>query len=83
MYWNSARLTTGAKSTPASPASPMPIIHDTAVTPSVLMPWIAAFRGWSTAARVARPSGVSRRNSVAASAMPAALTMTTNWVLFT
>ena len=36
--WNSARLTTGAKSTPANPASPMPIIHDTAVTPSVLTP---------------------------------------------
>ncbi len=81
--WNSSSPTIGDSSTPANPASITPTIHEPAVTASVFTPAIPALRGWSTVMRVARPSDVNRRMSVATIAIPAALRMTTNWFSLT
>ena len=61
----------------------MPTIHEPAVTASVFTPAIPALRGWSTVIRVASPSDVKRRTSVATTAITTALTITTNWFSFT
>ena len=67
----------GASKMPAVAASIVPIIHDTAVEPSVFTPAIDALRGWSTVARIARPSGVNFIRTVAPTAITTAASRTT------